>query len=46
MKMGEVLVEGLYEVYFRYTDKLEGYPTLMSHINELSEIGCDGLMWW
>jgi uncharacterized membrane protein len=40
MKMGEVLVEGcIYEVYFRYTDKLEGYPTLMSHINELSKIG-------
>jgi hypothetical protein len=38
MKMGEVLVERVCEVHFRYTPELEGYTTLMSHINELSEI--------
>lgn len=39
MKTGEVLVEGgICEVYFRYTAKLEGYPTLVLDINKLDDI--------
>lgn len=44
MKMREVLLEGcIYEVYFRYTSKLERYAASRSDINESSEIRRLGL---
>lgn len=38
MKISNPLKGGIYEVNFGYHSKLEGYTTLMSDINELSEI--------
>ena len=39
MKIDEVLPKGgIFEVYFGYTAKLEGYANLSSDIPELSEI--------